>query len=217
VITESILAFNQVRKVYHRKNAEVTALKDLSFSLPPDSSTLVTGPSGSGKTSLIYLAGLIKTPSSGKICIKGVPTSDLDDSERSLMIRNEIGFIFRRANLLPYLNILENVMLPMSSPDEGKAGKLLEKAHVDNWDRFPRDMSPEEVQKVTLARSLVNDPAIVLADEPTAELDREATANFLELLGKIDATLLLTSSQSSLHNFFDKSYMLEYGVLRSYP
>ena len=103
------------------------------------------------------------------------------------------------------------------SPDEGKAGKLLEKAHVDNWDRFPRDMSPEEVQKVTLARSLVNDPAIVLADEPTAELDREATANFLELLGKIDATLLLTSSQSSLHNFFDKSYMLEYGVLRSYP
>ena len=217
MITESILAFNQVSKVYHRKNAEVTALKDLSFSLPPDSSTLVTGPSGAGKTSLIYLAGLIKTPSSGEICIKGVPTSDLDDSERSLMIRNEIGFIFRRANLLPYLNILENVMLPMSSPDEGKAEKLLEKAQVDNWDGLPGDLSPEEAQKVTLARSLVNDPAIVLADEPTAELDQEATANFLELLGKIDATLLLTSSQSLLHNFFDKSYVLQYGVLRSYP
>lgn len=217
MITESILAFNQVSKVYTRKKSKVTALKDLSFSLPPDSSTLVTGPSGAGKTSLIYLAGLIKTPSSGKICIKGVPTTDLDDSERSLMIRNEIGFIFRRANLLPYLNILENVMLPMSSPNERKAGKLLEKAQVDNWDRFPSDISLEESQKVTLARSLVNDPAIVLADEPTAELDREATANFLELLGKINATLLLTSSQSSLHNFFDKSYMLEYGVLQSYP
>jgi ABC-type lipoprotein export system ATPase subunit len=217
VITESILTFKNVSKVYHHKNTEVVALKDLSFPLFPGSFTMVTGPSGAGKTSLIYLAGLIKTPSSGDIYIKGVSTTNLDEVKRSLMIRDEIGFIFRRANLLPYLNILENVMLPMSSPDEGKAGKLLEKAHVDKWDRFPRDMSPEEVQKVTLARSLVNDPAIVLADEPTAELDREATANFLELLGKIDATLLLTSSQSSLHNFFDKSYMLEYGVLRSYP
>jgi ABC-type lipoprotein export system ATPase subunit len=217
VITESILAFNQVSKVYTRKNAEVTALKDLSFSLPPDSSTLVTGPSGAGKTSLIYLAGLIKTPSSGEICVKGVQTTELDEGERSLMIRNEIGFIFRRSNLLPYLNLLENVMLPLSSPDGRKAEKLLEKVQVDNWDRFPRDLSPEEAQKVTLARSLVNDPAIVLADEPTAELDREATENFLELLGKIDATLLLTSSQSSLHNFFDKSYVLQYGVLRSYP
>ncbi len=217
MITESILAFNQVSKVYTRKNTEVTALKDLSFSLPPDSSTLVTGPSGAGKTSLIYLAGLIKTPSSGEICIKGVPTTGLRDSERSMMIKNEIGFIFRRANLLPYLTILENVMLPMSSPDEETAGKLLEKVQVDNWERFPSDLSPEEAQKVALARSLVNDPAIVLADEPTAELDQKATENFLEVLTKIDATLLLTSSQSSLYNFFDKSYVLEYGVLRSCP
>jgi ABC-type antimicrobial peptide transport system, ATPase component len=214
---ECILTFKDVSKVYEKGGVEVAALKDLSFSLAPNTSTLVNGPSGAGKTSLVYLAGLIKKPSAGDIRIKGISTIDLNENQRSKLIRNEVGFIFRRANLLPHLNILENVLLPMVSSDEGIARELLEIVEVDNWNRFPIDLSIEEEQKVALARSLVNNPSILLADEPTAELDLKATEKFLGLLEKIEnITILMTSSNNSFHELFQENYRLEYGTLKLY-
>lgn len=215
--TEGILTFKDVSKVYEKGGVEVAALKDLSFSLAPNTRTLVNGPSGAGKTSLVYLAGLIKKPSAGDIRIKGISTLDLNENQRSKLIRNEVGFIFRRANLLPYLNILENVSLPMVSSDEGRARELLEIVEVDNWNRFPIDLSIEEEQKVALARSLANNPSILLADDPTAELDLKATENFLGLLEKIEnITILMTSSNNSFHELFQETYRLEYGTLKLY-
>jgi len=217
VVIEGILTFKDVSMVYEKGGMEVTALKGLSFSLAHGTHTLVSGPSGAGKTSLIYLAGLIKKPSAGDISIKGISTLDLNDNQRSNLIRNEVGFIFRRANLLPHLNILENVLLPMVSSDEGRAIKLLEIVEVDNWNRFPVDLSIEEEQKVALARSLSNNPSILLADEPTAELDLKATENFLGLLEKIEnLTILMTSSNTSFHELFQENYRLEYGTLKLY-
>jgi len=217
VDTEGILTFKDVSKVYEKGGVEVAALKDLSFSLTPGTNTMVHGPSGAGKTSLIYLAGLIKKPSAGDIRIKGISTLDLNEKQRSNLIRNEVGFMFRRANLLPYLDILENMLLPMVSSDEGQARELLEIVGVDNWNRFPDDLSIEEEQKVALARSLVNNPSILLADEPTAELDLNATENFLGLLEKIDnITVLMTSSNNSFHELFQETYRLEYGMLKLY-
>lgn len=212
---EGILIFNGVSKVYRKGGVEKVALNDLSFTLHPHTHTLITGSSGAGKTSLIYLAGLIKKPSEGKIYVKGISTNDLGETERSNLIKNEIGLIFRRSNLLPYLSILENVMLPMISSDQSKAEELLEKVELDNWNRFPRDLSIEEEQKVALARSLVNDPAVLLADEPTGELDWDETKNFMELLRKMDnVTLLMTSDQKSLGQFFQNTHELKYGILK---
>lgn len=217
MVTEGILTFKDVSMVYEKGGMEVTALKGLSFSLAHGTHTRVIGPSGAGKTSLIYLAGLIKKPSAGDISINGISTLDLNENQRSNLIRNEVGFIFRRANLLPHLNILENVLLPMVSSDEGKAIELLEIVEVDNWNRFPVDLSIEEEQKVALARSLSNNPSILLADEPTAELDLKATENFLGLLEKIEnLTSLMTSSNTSFHELFQENYRLEYGTLKLY-
>ncbi|WP_321423486.1 ATP-binding cassette domain-containing protein [uncultured Methanobacterium sp.] len=212
--TEDILTFNGVSKVYSKGGFEKVALNNLSFSLHPHTHTLITGSSGAGKTSIIYLAGLIKKPSEGKIFVKGISTNDLGETERSNLIKNEIGLIFRRSNLLPYLSILENVMLPMISSEQSKAEDLLEKIELNNWSRFPRDLSIEEEQKVALARSLVNDPALLLADEPTGELDWDETENFMEILRKMDnVTILMTSDQNSLNHFFQNTHELKYGIL----
>lgn len=212
---EDILTFNGVSKFYSKGGVEKVVLNNLSFSLHPLTHTLIKGSSGAGKTSLIYLAGLIKNPSEGTIHIKGISTNDLGETERSNLIKNEIGLIFRRSNLLPYLSILENVMLPMISSDQSKAEELLEKVELDNWNRFPRDLSIEDEQKVALARSLVNDPALLLADEPTGELDWDETENFMELLRKMDnITLLMTSDQNSLSHFFQKTHELKFGILK---
>lgn len=213
--TEDILKFNGVSKFYQKGGVKKVALNNLSFSIQPHTHTLVTGSSGAGKTSLIYLAGLIKKPSTGEIRVNGISTNDLSETECSNLIKNEIGLIFRRSNLLPYLSILENVMLPGISSDRRKAEELLEKVEVENWNRFPSDLSILEEQKVALARSLINDPAILLADEPTGELDWEETKNFIDILKKMDElTILMTSDQNSLQSFFSVIYELEYGRLK---
>lgn len=207
---KNILTFEGVDKVYKKGGAEINALKNVSFSLAPGKSTLITGPSGEGKTTLIYLAGLMKKPSSGEISIKEIRTRNLNENERSNLIRNEIGFIFRRSNLIQNLSVLENVMLPQISSNVEKARKLLEKVGISEWNRFPCDLSLEEEQKVTLARSLANDPSLILADEPTGELDNDATYNFLNILNTIDnIAILMTSDNDSLSESFNQTYKLE--------
>lgn len=216
-MTTKLLTFKEVNKVYEKGGMSVSALRNLSFTLSLGTHTLVSGPSGAGKTSLIHLAGLIQKPSAGDISFKGISTLDLNENQRAKMIRNEVGFIFRRANLLPHLTILENVLLPMVSSDGGKAKELLEQVELDDWNRFPPDLSMEEEQKVALARSLANNPSLLLGDEPTADLDLKATENFLEILEKMkNITILLTSSEDSLQKFFQETYKLKYGIIEPY-
>lgn len=211
---ENVLSFEGVDKTHCKGEEKINSLTNVSFSLTKKTSTLITGPSGAGKTTMIYLAGLIKKPTKGDILFKGISTNNLNLNERSHMIRDEIGFIFRRWNLLPNLNILENVMMPMKSSDEGLARELLEKVEINNLNRFPCDLSFEEEQKVTLARSLVNNPSLILLDEPAAELDSNQTGNFMRILKKFDnTTILMTSDSASLGKFFNQTLKLESGML----
>ncbi len=199
---KKILAIKDVYKFYEKGGLKIDVIVDLSLTLGPETLTLINGPSGAGKTTLIYLAGLLKKPSKGEITINGIKTSNLNEKERVKLIREQIGFIYQRSNLLPNLNALENVMLPMISNDTKKAQTLLEKVEINDWNRLPVDLSFEEEQKVALARSLVNDPAIILADEPTAELDNKSTKKFMNLLNKLNnVTILLTSDNNSLRKY----------------
>lgn len=212
--TESILTFKNVDKFNDKGGKKLDALKNISFRVEPGQLTLINGPSGAGKTTLIYLAGLLKKPSRGEIEINGIVTSDLDENKRSKIIREEIGFVFRRSNLLPHLNVIENVMLPMLTSNQVKAEDLLAKVEIDDWHRFPNDLTFEEEQKVALARSLVNDPSLILADEPTAELDWERTHDFIKLLKKLDISVLMTSDNNSLAGSFNQTIQLDNGRLK---
>lgn len=213
--TESILTFEDVGKVYNKGEKDIYALKNVSLSLKPNTITLITGPAGSGKTTLIYLAGLIKEPSSGEININGTKTGDLNENERSELIRENIGFIFRRSNLLPHLSILENVMLPMISAHAEKAGQLLEMVGITDWDRYPCDLSFQEEQKVALARALSNDPVLILADEPTGELDSEETKSFIKILHELsNIAILITSDYDFPQEAFDQRFKLKEGIIK---
>ena len=211
-----ILSFENVDKIYEKGGKNVQALKNISFNLNQGTTTLINGPSGAGKTTLIYLAGLLKKPSNGDIIINGLKTSDLDQKERSKFIRENIGFIFRRFNLLPHLSILENVMMPMQSRDSGKARELLQKVEINNCKRFPRDLTFEEEQKVALARALSNEPVLILADEATGELNTEQSHNFIRILNQLDdVAILLTSDHNFSDGLFNQKFELDYGIMNT--
>ena len=212
---KSILTFEGVYKYYEKGGLIKDVLIDVTFSLEPDTINLINGPSGSGKTTIIYLAALLKKPDAGEIRILGNKTNSLNEKERSNLIREQIGIIYQRSNLIPNLTAIENVMLPMISRDKEKAQKLLEKVEIKDFHRFPVDLSFEDEQKVALARSLVNDPSIILTDEPTAELNSNSTKIFMELLDKLDTvTVLMTSDNKLLSEYSDHTFELKEGAIR---
>jgi len=211
----SILTFEGVYKYYEKGGLIKDVLIDVTFSLEPDTINLINGPSGSGKTTIIYLAALLKKPDAGEIRILGNKTNSLNEKERSNLIREQIGIIYQRSNLIPNLTAIENVMLPMISRDKEKAQKLLEKVEIKDFHRFPVDLSFEDEQKVALARSLVNDPSIILTDEPTAELNSNSTKIFMDLLDKLDTvTVLMTSDNKLLSEYSDHTFELKEGAIR---
>ena len=213
---KSIMAFQGVYKYYKKGGLRNDILVDISFSLEQGTANLIHGPSGSGKTTIIYIAGLLKKPDAGEIRILGNKSGNLNEKQRAKLIREQIGIIYQRSNLIPNLTALENVILPMISRDKEKAQKILEKVEINDWNRFPKDLSFLDEQKVALARSLVNDPSIILADEPTAELSSNSTKEFMNLVNNLDnVTILMTSDNNLLSKYSDHTFELKEGVIRN--
>ena len=178
-----VLEFQNVWKSYPMGDGIVNALSGLSISLDHGSFTAVMGPSGSGKSTLLHIAGILDKPTMGSFRINGKDTLKLSVKEQAKLRRNEIGFIFQRFNLLSQLSVLENVMLPMMSNDTEKARDILDKMGLENkYNKFPNQLSGGEQQRVAIARALINDPSIILADEPTGELDTENANSIMQVL-----------------------------------
>ncbi|QCC58819.1 ABC transporter ATP-binding protein [Natrinema thermotolerans] len=184
---ETAVSLSDVRKTY-RIGEPVHALDGVSLEVPEGSYTAIMGPSGSGKSTLMNLVGCLDTPTEGEVVVGGRAVDTLDDRERTRLRGTEVGFVFQTFNLMPRLNAVENVALPQlfqgidRTERRERARDLLERVGLaDRGDHLPNELSGGQRQRVALARALVNDPAIVLADEPSGNLDTDTEAEILDL------------------------------------
>ena len=186
-MNNDVLVFNHVWKTYQMGTEEVMALKGVNLIINEGTFTALMGPSGSGKSTLLHLAGILDTPTKGAVLMNGKNIKEYSLKEQAKLRRANIGFVFQRFNLMQQLTALENVMLPMISPDSEKAKKLLDKVGLsDKYDRYHTQLSGGEQQRVSIARALANDPSLLLADEPTGELDTQNTRIIMELLQELN-------------------------------
>jgi len=188
----AVIEFLSVRKVYRQGRREVTALEDVSLAFRAREFVTLMGPSGSGKSTLLHLAGGLDIPSGGEVRIAGRGTGALDDTALTLLRRKSVGFVFQFFNLIPSLSIVQNAALPAllgggrADAARIRALELLKRVGLENrLDHFPEELSGGEMQRVAIARALVTEPAVLLADEPTGNLDTSTGIGILRLLQEV--------------------------------
>ena len=185
------MQLENLTKIYGESETKVTALHDVSFSVKKGEFVLIVGSSGSGKSTLLNMIGLLDKPTKGKVSIDGFATSNLTDNEISGFRNKKLGFVFQFANLLADLTVLENVLLPSQIPLDSpvplpNAKKILEKVGLeDQLYKRANKISGGQAQRAAIARGLVNNPTIVLADEPTGNLDSVTAQNIVQLMKKM--------------------------------
>lgn len=184
----NMLAFERVSKLYGEKNNQTVALKDVSFTLNAGEFVAIKGPSGSGKSTLLSMAGLLLSPTSGKVYVDNKEISRLIEKDRAKLRLEKIGFVFQASNLIPYLTVIDQLLLigklsNKSNSMKQKANDLLETLGLSRRKHhFPFQLSGGEKQRVAIARAWMNDPQIILADEPTASLDSKRGREVVEML-----------------------------------
>jgi putative ABC transport system ATP-binding protein len=182
-----ILQVNGLTKTYGKGDMIVSALDNVSFSVKKGESVAVVGASGSGKSTLLHLLGGVDRPTSGKVYIDGKDIYDLNESNLAIFMRRNIGIIYQFYNLIPTLTVEENIMLPSlldnRKPDAEKLRSILETIGLtDRAKHLPNELSGGQQQRVSVGRALINDPAIILADEPTGNLDSKLSREIIDLL-----------------------------------
>jgi putative ABC transport system ATP-binding protein len=189
----SLCVLEKVSKTYTTGDMKVWALRQVDLAIEPGEFVAVMGPSGSGKTTLMNILGCLDVPSSGRYLLAGKDVTAMDDDELSRMRSEHIGFIFQSFHLLPYATALENVLLPtlyLDRPPDGRKKRALELLSLvgleDRANFRPSQLSGGQQQRVAIARALMNDPELVLADEPTGALDTATAAGIMGLLTSLN-------------------------------
>ena len=203
-----------------KRFGEVRALDRVSFAIDAGEWIAIMGPSGSGKTSLINILGGLDQPTSGRVVVDGQDISHLSERELTRYRSEKIGFVFQQFHLVPYLTAVENVMLAQyfhSITDEKEAAEALKRVGLGGrLDHVPAQLSGGEQQRVAIARALINHPKLILADEPTGNLDEANEAVILELLRELHAaghTILVVTHSQAIGNLADRRVELEHGRL----
>lgn len=206
----------------NRNFNEVKALQDINLEVKQGEWLAIMGPSGSGKSTLLNILSLMDTQSSGGYFLDDKEVGNLSEEEKSVIRREKIGLIFQQFHLIPYLNALENVMLAQfyhSSIEQKDAIMALEKVGLSHrLTHLPSQLSGGEQQRLCIARALVNDPEILLADEPTGNLDEANEKNILDLFCKLKQdgkTIVLITHNPDLATFADRTIILSHGVMKS--
>ena len=221
---EDIVIFEHVKKSYFLGEVEIEALKDVSISIKREKFTFIVGKSGSGKSTLLNLIGAIDTPSSGKIIINGVEIQTLDDDALSDFRAKHIGHIFQNFNLMPVLNVYENIEYPLLMIGESKeqrsqkVSKMIEAVGLQGLQKhIPSELSGGQRQRVAIARALVKNPSVVLADEPTANLDSTTSREIIELMremkDRFKTTFIFVTHDRDILDVADETYLLSDGKL----
>ncbi|PIU36306.1 macrolide ABC transporter ATP-binding protein [Candidatus Shapirobacteria bacterium CG07_land_8_20_14_0_80_39_18] len=188
-----LLQLKNITKSYASGASKFDALKDISLNINSGVFVSITGPSGSGKSTLMHIIGLLDNPTAGEVLLEGKNISKLDEAQLSTIRNKILGFVFQQFNLLPKTSSLENVMLPLLYSDvhlslrEKLALEMLKKVNLeDKAKNFPSQLSGGEQQRVAIARALVNNPKIILADEPTGNLDSRSGREIMDLLHQLN-------------------------------
>ncbi|CCQ33833.1 lipoprotein-releasing system ATP-binding protein [Halorhabdus tiamatea SARL4B] len=218
---DAVVSLDDVRKEYDL-GGTVTALDGVDLTLPAGSYTAVMGPSGSGKSTLLNLIGALDTPTSGTVTVNGTDVGTLSESGRARLRGTEIGFVFQTFNLMPRLSAVENVELPLvfaewNRHDRGeRARDLLERVGLgDRLDHLPQELSGGQRQRVAIARALAADPALVLADEPTGNVDTETGEEIMSLFADAHDrgnTILLVTHERRIAEHADRIIHVRDGV-----
>jgi len=222
-MTSPIIQFIDVYKSYQNGAQPVIALEAVSLSLQAGDFATIMGPSGGGKTTLLNLLAGLDLPDRGQIILNGRKVSDLSDHDLTLLRRKEIGIVFQFFNLMPTLTVMENVELPLllahSSRTDGQRIKTL-LDYVGLWpraDSFPAELSGGEMQRVAIARALVHQPAILLADEPTGNLDSENGMKILDLMKRASTdfktTVILVTHNPQVAKIGNRHFEIRDGKL----
>ena len=222
-----MLQVTDLTKTFTSDAGDVTAIHDISFDAADGEMVAIVGPSGSGKSTLLSLLGLLDTPTSGTITVGDRDVAGLSESERADYRCSTVGFVFQSYQLIANLSALENVMLPMGyagmdkASRRARAAELLDRVAItdEKQARRPGRLSGGEQQRVAVARALANEPSLILADEPTGNLDRKTGAKIVELLknvaGVFGTTVLVVTHDEDVAAAADRSLSLEDGSLVS--
>ncbi len=220
----SILEVKNIVKTYGRGHTEIKAVDDVSISINEGEIVLIMGPSGSGKTTLITIAGALMKPTKGQVIVNGQDITKLSEKELPKIRLSELGFIFQSFNLLSSLTILENVALPLMADGMKKATAnskaamaLKELGLGDHLKSLPKNLSGGEKQRVAIARAMINDPKVIFADEPTANLDSKTGKEVMTLFRKIvhekNCSVVIVSHDQRLKSIADRIIWFEDGKI----
>ncbi len=219
-----LLEFVDVVKSYGHGQSEVFALRSVSLSVDPGEIVAVMGPSGCGKSTLLHLAGALEMPSAGRVLVDGDDLSDLGLADQATLRRRDVGYVFQRLNLVPSLTAVENVMLPLELDGVGSRAARASAIEVMNTvglyqhlDRYPDDFSGGQQQRIAIARAIVGERRLLLADEPTGSLDTVNSDQVVEMLadlpGQYGTAVVLVTHEPRFASYADRIVFLRDGLI----